>query len=83
MQGMLTRGTTCRKSVTALEPISASRAAIARSSRPPAANQLVERLVAVGILVEITGQARNRRFRYDAYVSLFDESDDGRHEGTE
>lgn len=22
---------------------------------------------------EITGQARNRRFRYDAYVRLFDE----------
>jgi Fic family protein len=43
----------------------------------PAANQLVERLVKVGILAEITGQARNRRFRYDAYVRLFDEPDDG------
>jgi Fic family protein len=39
----------------------------------PAANQLVERLVNNGILAEITGQARNRRFRYDAYVHLFDE----------
>ncbi len=39
----------------------------------PAANQLVERLVKTGILAEITGQARNRRFRYDAYVRLFDE----------
>jgi len=38
-----------------------------------AANQLVERLVQAGILTEITGQARNRRFRYDAYVRLFDE----------
>jgi Fic family protein len=38
-----------------------------------AANQLVERLVQAGILAEITGQARNRRFRYDAYVRLFDE----------
>jgi Fic family protein len=38
-----------------------------------AANQLVERLVKIGILSEITGQARNRRFRYDAYVKLFDE----------
>jgi len=39
-----------------------------------AANQLVERLVQAGILAEITGQARNRRFRYDAYVRLFDEA---------
>jgi len=39
----------------------------------PAANQLVERLVKIGMLTEITGQARNRRFRYDAYVRLFDE----------
>ena len=27
----------------------------------------------IGILNEVTGQARNRRFRYDAYVRLFDE----------
>jgi Fic family protein len=38
----------------------------------PAANQLVHRLVEAGVLVEVTGQARNRRFRYDAYVQLFD-----------
>ena len=38
----------------------------------PAANQLVERLVKIGILSEITGQPRNRRFRYDPYVGLFD-----------
>jgi len=25
--------------------------------------------------IEITGQARNRRFRYDSYVRLFDEPD--------
>jgi hypothetical protein len=25
------------------------------------------------ILAEITGQARHRRFRYEAYVRLFDE----------
>ncbi len=37
----------------------------------PAANQLVERLTEAGILNEVTGQARNRRFRYDAYVQLF------------
>jgi Fic family protein len=41
----------------------------------PAANQLVERMVKIGILTEMTGQARNRRFRYDAYVGLFDEPD--------
>jgi Fic family protein len=37
----------------------------------PAANQLVERLTEIGILLEVTGQARNRRFRYDPYVRLF------------
>ncbi len=37
------------------------------------ANQIVQRLVDLKILAEITGQARNRRFRYDAYVRLFDE----------
>ncbi len=31
------------------------------------------KLVELKILAEITGQARNRRFRYDAYVRLFDE----------
>jgi Fic family protein len=39
----------------------------------PSANQLVQRLVDLGILGEFTGQARHRRFRYDAYVELFDE----------
>jgi Fic family protein len=38
----------------------------------PAANQLVQRFVDGEILAEITGQARHRRFRYDAYVRLFD-----------
>jgi len=50
----------------------------------PAANGLVERLVKIGILSEITGQARNRRFRYDPYVRLFDErdgADEKQHEG--
>lgn len=37
------------------------------------ANQIVQRLEDLGILVEITGQARHRRFRYDAYVRLFEE----------
>lgn len=39
----------------------------------PAANQLVERLVGVGILTEVTGQSRNRRFRYEPYIRLFAE----------
>jgi Fic family protein len=37
----------------------------------PAANELVQRLVELEILKEITGRARNRRFRYDPYVNLF------------
>jgi Fic family protein len=37
------------------------------------ANQIVRRLVAVGVLREITGHARHRRFRYDPYVRLFED----------
>jgi Fic family protein len=36
-----------------------------------AANTLVARLVELGILAEMTGYARNRRFRYQAYIRLF------------
>ncbi len=39
----------------------------------PAANQLVERLDRLGVLEEMTGQARNRRFRYTPYIRLFNE----------
>lgn len=39
----------------------------------PAANQLVQKLVEQGIVNEITGQRRNRRFRYEAYIRLFEE----------
>lgn len=39
----------------------------------PAANDLVARLVSNGILDEVTGQARNRRFMYQKYIRLFDE----------
>jgi Fic family protein len=42
----------------------------------PAANDLVSRLEALGILREITGWARNRRYMYDRYVQLF--ADGGR-----
>lgn len=36
-----------------------------------AANGLVARLVKLGVLGEMTGYARNRRFRYAPYISLF------------
>ncbi len=36
------------------------------------ANQIVQRLEDLGVLQEITGQARHRRFRYDAYIRLFE-----------
>lgn len=37
----------------------------------PAANDLVARLVECGILTEITGQQRNRRYMYQSYINLF------------
>jgi len=37
-----------------------------------AANGLVSRLVKLGVLSEMTGYARNRRFRYAPYIALFD-----------
>ena len=37
-----------------------------------AANQLVARFVEMGILEEITGYRRNRRFQYGPYVRIFD-----------
>ena len=39
----------------------------------PGANQIVQRLADLGVLREITGRARHRRYRYDAYVRLFEE----------
>jgi Fic family protein len=36
-----------------------------------AANQLIARMTELRILREITGHARNRRFRYEPYVRLF------------
>ncbi len=38
-----------------------------------AANTLVARMVKLGILAEMTGNARNRRFLYAPYVALFSE----------
>jgi len=43
---------------------------------PAGANQLVNRLVDVGVLREITGYARNRRFRFDPYLRLFEEPEE-------
>ncbi|HEX4910364.1 MAG TPA: Fic family protein [Permianibacter sp.] len=40
-----------------------------------AANNLVSRLVEIGILHEMTGYARNRRFRYGPYIDLFSDED--------
>ncbi len=39
----------------------------------PTANRLVTRFGELGLLREVTGQRRSRRFRYDPYLSLFDE----------
>lgn len=38
-----------------------------------AANNLVAKLAELGVLQEITGQARNRRFRYEPYIRLFED----------
>jgi len=43
------------------------------SITPAGANQLVNRLGDIGLLREITGYARNRRFRFDPYLKLFEE----------
>ena len=43
------------------------------------ANQLVARMAGLGILREITGYSRNRRFRYGEYVRLF--TDDAEEQG--
>lgn len=42
-----------------------------------AANTLVRRMTELGILREITGNARNRRFRYEPYVRLFIDEPEG------
>ncbi len=40
------------------------------------ANNLVRRLVEIGLLKEITGYARNRRFRFEPYLKLFEEPEE-------
>lgn len=39
---------------------------------PPTANSILSRFVKIGALREITGRARNRIFRFDDYLALFD-----------
>ncbi len=45
---------------------------------PAGANNLVRRLVDIGLLREITGYARNRRFRFEPYLKLFEEPEEAR-----
>jgi Fic family protein len=44
---------------------------------PAGANQIVSRLEGIGLLREITGYARNRRFRFEPYLRLFEETGEG------
>ena len=54
------------------QPIVSVDDAMARTgTKYAAANNLIGRLEKLGILREITGRARNRRFRYEDYVQLF------------
>jgi Fic family protein len=39
----------------------------------PAASNIINRLVELGLLHELTGNRRNRIYRYDPYIQLFDE----------
>lgn len=41
------------------------------------ANALVSQMQGIGILAEITGQRRNRRFAYAPYLALFDDNESG------
>ncbi len=45
---------------------------------PASANSLVTRLERIGVLRETTGFARNRRFRFDPYLRLFEEPENWR-----
>ena len=42
------------------------------------ANNLVRRLEKIGVLHEFTGYARNRRFRFEPYLKLFEDPEDER-----
>ncbi len=51
------------------------------SVTPAGANNIVTRLEQAGILTEITGFARNRRFRFDPYLRLFENPEGAAHVG--
>jgi Fic family protein len=46
-----------------------------------AANRLASRLVRLDVLDEMTGNARNRRFRYAPYIALFNDPAPGAERG--
>jgi Fic family protein len=50
---------------------------------PAGANSLVGRLAKIGLLREVTGFARNRRFRFDPYLRLFEEPVGRAEQGTQ
>lgn len=54
--------------------VSVSTASGLLSITPQAANMLIAELVRIGVLEEITGFERNRLFRYQKYVDLFNAS---------
>ena len=41
------------------------------ASALPLANRLIDRMVDCGVLRELTGHRRNRRFAYQRYIDLF------------
>jgi hypothetical protein len=42
---------------------------------PPGVNNMIDKLCDLKILTEVTGNKRNRLFRFDRYLSLFDHSE--------
>lgn len=55
--------------------VSAKQVAVVTGLQYDASNKLVAEFERLGILHEITGQKRNRRFRYDDYIALFDRTE--------
>ena len=54
--------------------VSVSDVALLTGTTYQAANQLVMRLAGSGILHEITGRTRNRRFAYQSYIDMFQDA---------
>jgi len=48
----------------------------------PAANGMIGDLQRAGVLSEVTGGRRNRMFRFDPYLDLFDDVSDAADDGT-